>query len=688
MSLSSVTNQICFISFCLLLEISVISAQGVAINPYGNMPDASALLDLASNEKGLLIPRMSNYNIENIPNPALGLLVYSYQDSCFKYFDGSLWQNVFSRHGHGAWSTSGNVETDANNFMGTIDLSPLNFRVNNKPAGFLTPYNSNTAFGSMALQATSAFHNTAMGFEALKSNVTGANNSAFGNQALTNNTSGEKNVGLGSSALKDNTTGSFNTGIGYAVLTNNETGQTNTAIGWESMYSNVDGNSNAAMGNGTLYANTGGSNNVAMGSNALRHNSTGHFNIAIGSSSLYDNSTGQSNIAIGISALRNNETGYSNIAIGRDALKEGLAKSHNVAIGDSVLLNNGLSGTGSSLYGSKNTGVGSKALMSNTSGYQNVAFGAGALTANTTGAYNTSLGVESMKMNTSGVDNVSIGAMALNKNSAGNQNTAVGKLALSFNSLGDYNTGIGYHALSDNSTGYKNTALGYLADVQSDNLHHATAIGAEAEVFCSNCLVLGGTGGASTFVGINTNAPNTDLLLRQKSDTGGNLSRGLKLQRSNGSATFWRVYNSTNDYLTFEYDDLGAGNWGYITTNGTFVSGSDQRIKKNVSSLDGMLSLINQMNPVSFHYTSQEDHGPLHYGFIAQEVESIFPDLVYTHEDGTKGIAYQQFAAIAIDGIQEQQALIDELQAQNQQLAARLTQLEGIVASLSEKANR
>ncbi|MBW1839900.1 MAG: hypothetical protein JRI49_08180, partial [Deltaproteobacteria bacterium] len=51
-------------------------AQGVAVNTDGTAPDGSAMLDVNSTEKGMLIPRMTATQREGITNPATGLLVY------------------------------------------------------------------------------------------------------------------------------------------------------------------------------------------------------------------------------------------------------------------------------------------------------------------------------------------------------------------------------------------------------------------------------------------------------------------------------------------------------------------------------------------------------------------------------------------------------------------------------------
>ena len=67
----------------LLMLSNIILAQGVAINEDDSEADPSAILDVKSNNKGLLIPRMIQSEIEAISNPANGLIVFSTTDEKF-----------------------------------------------------------------------------------------------------------------------------------------------------------------------------------------------------------------------------------------------------------------------------------------------------------------------------------------------------------------------------------------------------------------------------------------------------------------------------------------------------------------------------------------------------------------------------------------------------------------------------
>ncbi|MEM6346034.1 MAG: tail fiber domain-containing protein [Bacteroidota bacterium] len=66
-------------------------SQSVGINPTGNNPDPSAMLDVQAIDKGMLLPRMTTSQRDAITNPAEGLMIYNLDDSCFNYYAGSQW---------------------------------------------------------------------------------------------------------------------------------------------------------------------------------------------------------------------------------------------------------------------------------------------------------------------------------------------------------------------------------------------------------------------------------------------------------------------------------------------------------------------------------------------------------------------------------------------------------------------
>jgi hypothetical protein len=72
-------------------QITTNIQHAVSINESGLPPDSSAMLDINSSDKGLLLPTMTAAQRDLILNPAEGLLIYNSTDSCFNYYTGGEW---------------------------------------------------------------------------------------------------------------------------------------------------------------------------------------------------------------------------------------------------------------------------------------------------------------------------------------------------------------------------------------------------------------------------------------------------------------------------------------------------------------------------------------------------------------------------------------------------------------------
>lgn len=315
-------------------------------------PDQSALLDLSSQSKGLLIPRMSLAQRGTIQNPANGLMVYQTDFlSGFYYFDGKNWNPLASATNANSvadannWGLLGNSGTSAaTNFIGTTDAANLVFKVNNQKSGYLGSDGS-TFFGYQSGNAnTTGVSNTAIGYRALYSNTTGSNNVAIGYTALNSNVGGVNNVALGAFTLVSNTSGFNNLGIGIYALNSNVTGNNNVALGGSALQNNTIGGGNTALGTQALFSNTTGDSNLGLGLFALKSNTTGTNNTGIGVLSLANNTTGSNNMAIGVNALNSNISGNTNTAIGRESGFSNTVGNGNLFLGFQA----GYSETGSS----------------------------------------------------------------------------------------------------------------------------------------------------------------------------------------------------------------------------------------------------------------------------------------------------------------------------------------------------
>lgn len=87
-----------FLIFAASLSLFCVAQNNVGIGT--NNPDASALLELSNNSKGLLVPRMTTTERNAIATPANGLLVYDITANCFYYYAGGTgWQSLCQASG-------------------------------------------------------------------------------------------------------------------------------------------------------------------------------------------------------------------------------------------------------------------------------------------------------------------------------------------------------------------------------------------------------------------------------------------------------------------------------------------------------------------------------------------------------------------------------------------------------------
>ncbi|MEM6318770.1 MAG: tail fiber domain-containing protein [Bacteroidota bacterium] len=86
-------SKIIITCYLLLTTLHLATAQ-VGINSDNSDPDASAMLDVSSTDKGLLIPRMDSTSRQSISEPANGLLVFDTDFSSFWYYINTTWLNL------------------------------------------------------------------------------------------------------------------------------------------------------------------------------------------------------------------------------------------------------------------------------------------------------------------------------------------------------------------------------------------------------------------------------------------------------------------------------------------------------------------------------------------------------------------------------------------------------------------
>ncbi len=118
---------------------------------------------------------------------------------------------------------------------------------------------------------------------------------------------------------------------------------------------------------------------------------------------------------------------------------------------------------------------------------------------------------------------------------------------------------------------------------------------------------------------------------------------------------------------------------GDICYTGSIGACSDERYKTDVSTLNNALERVMKLRGVRYHwrideYPEQEFEDGNQIGFIAQEIEQLFPELVLTDKQGYKSVDYSKLTPVLVEAMKQQQATIERLIKRVDELESRITQ--------------
>ena len=144
-------------------------------------------------------------------------------------------------------------------------------------------------------------------------------------------------------------------------------------------------------------------------------------------------------------------------------------------------------------------------------------------------------------------------------------------------------------------------------------------------------------------------------------------SGGIGVGESGSAGYYRRIYwNEANDEMRF----WNGTNEARITDGGAFTNASDVSLKKDIVEIEYGIDTVKSLKPRKYKLKSSDLE---QIGFVAQEMEAQVPEVVSTgitpDGDEQKGISYGQLTAVLTKAMQEQQTLIETLEA-------RITALE------------
>ncbi|MEO1256207.1 MAG: tail fiber domain-containing protein [Bacteroidota bacterium] len=233
----------------------------------------------------------------------------------------------------------------------------------------------------------------------------------------------------------------------------------------------------------------------------------------------------------------------------------------------------------------------------------------------------------------------------------------------------------------------------------------------DGSISVKELIILTGTGGR---IGISKDGDLTvrsvtsghSCDLRKKLTVGENLTVGGSITSNSdiyAKNKLWCAFGETDTY----YLQTGKSA-AHFTKGGKFPADSDTRLKKDIQPLENAIEKLTQLQGVHFSWNEQglhkktkhveesirsvsntpegnkkaweaekkrirEQHSGVYKGFIAQEVEKIFPEWVQEDESGHKTIRMDELNVVLVEAVKELNSEIQSLKAENQELKAQQT---------------
>jgi hypothetical protein len=184
---------------------------------------------------------------------------------------------------------------------------------------------------------------------------------------------------------------------------------------------------------------------------------------------------------------------------------------------------------------------------------------------------------------------------------------------------------------------------------------------------------------AITGIGVNPVSTTIDFGMLQIKSLG---SRDNLTLIQSSTSNRWGLYvGGSGPDLNLYLNGVYKGRFDNV--DGAYIMVSDRRLKKDISPITAVLSKVLLLKAYQYHYSDNDTKDQFSHGFMAQDIETLFPEFVSRTADkeGREllGLNYNKFAVLAIKAIQEQQEIINtQVEMINQHEAINLKQQKQI----------
>ena len=313
---------------------------------------------------------------------------------------------------------------------------------------------------------------------------------------------------------------------------------------------------------------------------------------------------------------------------------------------------------------------GDNAINASSSNFFGRGAGSGALNANNSNFFGDYAGFTASNSNNSNFLGFHAGQESTNASNSNFLGSGAGRLAPNANNSNFMGENAGYMASNANNSVFIGKLTGHQALYSSKSIFIGDYAGSWSDTIygstkASNSIFIGEKSGSQSLdltLDNTTNPDDFSILIGNNTSTGGfSNSIALGANATNTSTNQFMIGSTNRPINQTRFQGSVIGTQCTITTGTGIACTSDERLKTNIVDLDNtILDKLSNIRTVNYNLIGDTSNR-YQVGFLAQNLEQYFPELVDTNSDGYKSVYYAQMTPILTKAIQEMNLKITDI---------------------------